>query len=366
MGQHLFKVNLETVDSIDNSTVFLSSSDTDDLSFFYSSTLPVETTTSPVEYETSSQIPNCKSLFIKQIQNHLAVLTNSAELKELNTQINDILIGNVLLSISNCYKKAMREITDILENQQRLQTSLMSKVNEEEYAILSIFAKPFVDSSSKDKNTSSAETEVETDGERQLRLAKQKQQKAELQAQQISYFALQSLTSVLLILMKSAEKNDPAVVQQILVLTNQLCEQIPMNSLSPIESSSNYSGFLFKSLKPLITYIDEVSLTKDPIVVKEAKKILLSFAIAKGSFRDILPVLYRLIFETSDVYNVRGLFLQLNNGLTLAIDQREKEKQQTTSIQNIDSDGELEQDETTSKNLFLFMESLQEYKQIFR
>ena len=37
-------------------------------------------------------------------------------------------------------------------------------------------------------------------------------------------------------------------------------------------------------------------------------KILLSFAIAKGSFKDILPLLSKLIFNTIDIYNAQGIY----------------------------------------------------------
>ena len=70
------------------------------------------------------------------------------------------------------------------------------------------------------------------------------------------------------------------------------------------ESSINNS--LFKSLEPLINYINELSLSTDLFISKQTIKILLSFSIAKGSFKDILYLLNKLIFNTNEIFYVQN------------------------------------------------------------
>ena len=147
MGQQLFKVQLEISDSAKtdgdiapNSDAILSASGKDDISFFFPLKMSATTTTtSPIESSSTSP----ETIFIKQIQNQLALLTKSAELKQIDDQINEILTGNVSPFVETCYKTAMKEITDHFEKQQRLQTSLTNKFKEDNYANVSIFAQPF-------------------------------------------------------------------------------------------------------------------------------------------------------------------------------------------------------------------------------
>ena len=279
MGQQLFKSHLELFNSIKiddtklKSNLISSEDDGDDINFFV---CPKSIT----ESDDHHPVISSKKLFTKRNQDQLFLLTKSITLEEIDTQINELLIKNVFIFIENCYKQTMQQIKDISDNQQRLQISLTNKIQEEKLNNKSIFH-------NQDK-------------------------KKENKSQQLSYFAIQSLSSVLLILIKSVEKNDPTIIHQILTLTYELCEQIPMKSLS----LTNNSNFLFKSLKPLINYINSLSLSNDPIISKQILRILLSFAIAKASFKDILPLLSRLIFDTVEIYDAQGIFVQLNDGLT--------------------------------------------------
>jgi hypothetical protein len=312
MDQQLFEVNWNTFHS--NETPLncddLSSDNTqEDISFFFPLQID-ETMTNTIEFGIDRSISSSETVFINQIRNHLIRLTKSAELEEIHSQINKILIDNVLPCLTSCYEGAIEEIKIILENQHQLQKSLTNKFKEDEYENRSIFAQSFVHVTSRTASFTHGETD------HPLKITKQK---ARFQDQQVSYFAVQSLTSILLLLIKSAEKNDPTMVLQIVTLTSQLCEQLPMGFLS----SSPSNIFLFRSLRPLTNYINELALTKDPIISNQAIKVLLSFSIAKVSFKEILPLLDRLIFDTTDIYDVRSLFSHLNSSLTEKIDERE-------------------------------------------
>jgi hypothetical protein len=60
----------------------------------------------------------------------------------------------------------------------------------------------------------------------------------------------------------------------------------------------------------------------------------------------MLSLLNKLIFNTTDVYHVQGLIIQLNNGLTETINEWEKQKEQLVN-DNESNEG----DNTTSKEL---------------
>ncbi|CAF3851995.1 unnamed protein product [Rotaria sordida] len=227
MGQQLSHVNEKLLSMTNNDSTQLTSdaiiadSGKDDI-------LTLLNVRNPLESNGSNPIPVSERFHTKQIQTHLFQLTNSVEHKAINLEIYDILFENVFKNdLASHSQKTINEVEAILNQQQKLQTALMKKIQEEKNANQSIFNKD----------------------------------KAERQAQQLSYFAIQSLTSILLILIKSAEKHDPTIVQQILTLASQLCEQMPMKCLSFATNGT----FLVKSLKPLTTYISDLSSQEDPI-----------------------------------------------------------------------------------------------------
>ncbi|CAF1319385.1 unnamed protein product, partial [Rotaria sordida] len=194
MGQQLSHVNEKLLSMTNNDSTQLTSdaiiadSGKDDI-------LTLLNVRNPLESNGSNPIPVSERFHTKQIQTHLFQLTNSVEHKAINLEIYDILFENVFKNdLASHSQKTINEVEAILNQQQKLQTALMKKIQEEKNANQSIFNKD----------------------------------KAERQAQQLSYFAIQSLTSILLILIKSAEKHDPTIVQQILTLASQLCEQMPM------------------------------------------------------------------------------------------------------------------------------------------
>ncbi len=132
-------------------------------------------------------------------------------------------------------------------------------------------------------------------------------------------------------LLESVQKSDSHIVHQMLNLTNQLVEQIPLKYLSP--DVYKRSNNLFKSLKPLTNYIQELSIHSDidPIAANQSIKILFNFSVIKASFKDILPLIRKLVFNTNDIFDIRKLLVKLNKYLTMTIDRFEKEKQ-TTSV----------------------------------
>ncbi|CAF3200290.1 unnamed protein product, partial [Rotaria sp. Silwood2] len=333
MGQQLFKVHLNIDDNIQvDSDTILSMANKYDISFFFplkSSDTKLDST----ELNNDKQISNTQTEFVLQIRNDLALLTKLVEWERINTEINDILMNNVFTFLVDQNKKVMEEINNRLTYKQHLQTLFMKKLKDDTYDNVSILSHSLTDCSSENATTSSTQTEDH-----------HQQQNTKHQFKQLSYFAIQSLTSFLFILIKSAEKNDPTIIHEILTLASQLCEQLPMKCLSSTNS------FLFKSLKPLIDYIHELSSTADPIISKQALKILLNFSIVKGSFKDIFSLLSKLIFNTTDIYNVQGLVIQLNNNLTETLNQWEKEKQ--TSISEEKSDSKIDNgDNTISKEI---------------
>ncbi|CAF1262290.1 unnamed protein product [Rotaria sordida] len=328
MGQQLFKVHFDIVDNtVDNSEIISSDPIKDDIRFFFPLKFSSDSINNQTELNNDQQISKSQIEYIKQIQNSLFRLTKSVHWGKINTEINEILMNNIFTSIIEQNKKIMKEIENHLVYKQHLQTSLINKLKEENDANLSIFEQPFIDASSENNDNSDNQEE-----------------KTKYQPEQLSYFAIESLTSILLILIQSVEKNDPIIIHKILTLISRLCEQLPMKCLSTT------NNFLFKSLEPLIYYIHELSLTTDPIITKQAIKIQLNFSIAKGSFKDILSLLKKLIFNTTDIYNVQTLFLQLNKGLTETINKWEKQKKQLTNEEKIDSNSE-QDDNTISKEL---------------
>ena len=286
MGQQLFKAHLDTVEQTVlkqpefDPDAILSNRTPDDISFFLPNKSAADLPSDASEANTARPIATAQIEYIKQIRQQLALLTQPSPWPVLD--------GEVLTSLVDLHRSVVANMERDLTNRTQLQALLRQKFEADRQSETSIFAQPLT--------VTSAD-----------------------QSQQLSYFAVQSLISILLVLIKSAEKNDPNLVQQILALAGQLCVQLPMKSLS----SAKNSEFLFKSLKPLISYIQDLSLTSDPILAKQATIILLTFSVGKGSLQDILPLLCPLVFNTTDVYPAQGLCLQLNNGLAETLKTRE-------------------------------------------
>lgn len=329
MGQQLFKAHFEINDNfeIDSDTIS-SITGQDDISYFFPSK---SSDIKPHSHEFNNNDQNSHSHIesIKRTRHDLSLLTKLIKWEEINSEINDILMNNVFNLLVEQNKQIIKDVNERLTYTKQLQTSFMKKLKDDTYNNISIFAQSCIVNSSDD-----TATETEDD----------KNKKSKLLSKQLSYLGIQSLSSILLVLIKSAEKNDPVIVNEILTLTSELCEQLPMKCLS----SDNI--FLFKSLKPLTNYIQQLTLASDPIISKQATKILLSFFVAKGSFKDILSLLNKLVFNTNDIYLVHGLIIQLNDGFTKNLNELEKLKQSSNSNEKLDADFD-DDTETTPEDL---------------
>ena len=268
MGQEFCKAHLDNNEnSLINSNTISFDDMEDDIHFLYPQGIP--------------QISKLQIDYVKQIRNHLFQLSESTSWKEMNNQIKDKFLPEIDGFLVNQVNQSSQALTDLADYQEQLKTSLEAKLKADENRTTSIFASLPIGS---------------YDG-------------GEQKTKQLSCFAIQSLTSILLLLIKSAEKNDRILIHQILTLTNQLCEQLPMNCLA---SNDN---LLLKSLEPLTKYIEELSSSTDPMICKQTTCIRLCLSIAKGSLEDLLVLLNELIFNTTEIWDMRGLLIQMNQSL---------------------------------------------------
>ncbi|CAF3325918.1 unnamed protein product [Rotaria socialis] len=282
------------------------------------------------DQKSSIEFPITKQTLSKQIRQDLFLLTNSSAVDELNTKIANI-ITQVFDRIATTNANLQNAIQSINDKQQQLKNSYAEKLNDDKNITTSIFAQSFNDSAN--SNNASSENKKELH---------------QFQAEQLSFFAVQSLISMLMMLLKSIHQYDSTIVHQMLNLTNQLIEQIPLNYLSPdiYKQSSN----LFKSLKPLTNYIHELSkhTEVDPIAASQSIKILLNFSVIKASLKEALPLIRSLMFNTTDTYDIRRLFIELNNDLTKTMDQIEKEKQTRSETTTTPQGGAANSNETST------------------
>ncbi|CAF3055967.1 unnamed protein product [Rotaria sp. Silwood2] len=334
MGQHLSIVNQQIVDWTNEDEMALDSNSItfangkENINLFLSMKTLSDPSTNQTQYNSNNQMLSSERSLIKQIQNHLLLLTKTHEFTETNTKVNKILMENSFVLVADHYRKALQEIKTIFDKQQQLQKSLRKKLGNDNNTNECIFAESFAESSVTNKNILLTETTTSIHGAQTSTVEEEMQQKAEIETQKFSYFAIQLLTSLLLVSIKANERIDSSIATQIIILASQLFEQIPIRFLSSFELSANSNNLMFKSLKPLINYINELSLSTDPILAAQAVQILLKFSIAQASFHDLLPIISKLIFNTTDIYNVRYLFGQLNNSLTKILTQFEQEKQE--------------------------------------
>lgn len=326
MGQQISSTNLNTLDLFitnnENFDKVLSDDRIEDVHLF----LPLQTidtisknSIASHEPKNSIELPITKQTVIKHIRTHLSLLTTSPGLDRLNTEMATI-IQQVFDSISTTNTNLQSALQAVNDKQKQLKDSLAKKLKDDENATASIFAEQFIESSNSNEtsnNNSTNQTELN-----------------QFRAQQLSFFAVQSLISMLLMLVKSMQKYDATMVHQMLILTNQLVELIPLNYLSPdvYKKSSN----LFKSLRPLTNYITELSLQTDidPLASQQSIKILLNFSIIKSSFKDILPIIKKLIFNKNDIYDIRTLLIELNKNITTMMEQFNKDKQTPIATEN--------------------------------
>ncbi|CAF3541029.1 unnamed protein product [Rotaria sordida] len=221
MGQYLSNVNSQIVEWTNkNETVLspesiVSGNGKESINLFLSIKTLADTTINSTQYDTNNQILNSEKLLIKQIQNYLLLLTKSNEVIEINTKINKILIENGCMPVIDHYQKALQEMKAIFDKQQQLQKSLRKKLDDDNNNDRSIFAESCIESSTKEKNIPPAATTTSIDSAQKSTVA---QQRIEIEAQQFSYFAIQLLTSLLLVSIKANERVDPSITSQIIIL----------------------------------------------------------------------------------------------------------------------------------------------------
>ncbi|CAF3840928.1 unnamed protein product [Rotaria sordida] len=308
MGAQLSKINLKlieltTTDDLTlSSDTIVSSYGKEDINLFLPIKFTTDTKTSLILSDDDCQIFNYENKLIKQIRNHLSLLTNTTEQIAINDEIDHILMKDIYELITNQYQRAMKDIQHIFNTKEELHRTIKEKLDIDKNIDEFISTVPY------------ATTRVEEEKKIEVATTTSKQQQVDVGFQKFLGFSLQMLTSVLLILIRSAEKNDPSIINQILTLANQFCEQIPIERLSSSILSPTTHNLLWKPLQPLTNYINELYLSEDQHVSNQSIKILLSISIAKGSLKDILSILKKLIFNKDNVvYDVRGLLLQMND-----------------------------------------------------
>lgn len=260
-------------------------------------------TNDPTNTDHSELIQISEQQFVHEIQKQIFKSTYSKTWDSIDSEIHGLLIESFRKSLIDYFGEAIEDIETLWTIQNKLKESLKENMANQLNIIQSIFSYRCINSTENNQ-----------------------EQRMKMQLQQVSYFAIQSLSSIILLLIQSVAKTEPTIIHQVLTLTNQLCEQMPMKCLSSSVFTLPTHHFLSKSLKPLSNYITDLSLSNDPIIAKQALQILLHFAIAKGSFGDLLSLLYKLIFDTNNMYDAQGLFIQLNIGLEQTLEELELKK----------------------------------------
>ncbi|CAF4618471.1 unnamed protein product, partial [Rotaria socialis] len=253
--------------------------------------------------KSSNELSITKQTLINHIRNDISVFSNLSGVNEFNTGIAEI-IKKIFDYIETTNTTLRNSMQSTITKQKQLKNSYVEKLKDDENENTSIFSE-ILNNSEKISD--------------------------EQQAKELSFFAVQSFINILLVLLESVQKSDFTIVHQMLSLTIRLVEQIPLNYLSSDVYKRSHN--LFKSLKPLINYMQQLSLQTDidPIAANQSIEILFNFSTVKASFKDILPLIRKLIFNTNDIFDIRKLLIKLNKHLTMTIDRFEKEKQ-TSSV----------------------------------
>jgi hypothetical protein len=250
----------------------------------------------------SNDLSIAKEKLINQIRNDIFISSNLPVINEFNTKMTEI-IKKLLEYIVTQYTNLQNSKQSITDKQIQLKKSYDEKLQDDENATTSVLSEESIDS---EKGSN------------------------EQQLKELSFFAVESLITMILLLLESIQKSDSTIIHQMLILKNQLLEQIPLNYLS--SDIYKRSSPLFKSIKPLTDYIQELLIPTDidPIAANQSIKILFNFSVMKSSLKDILPLIKKLMFNTNDIFDVRTLFVKLNKPLMIRMDKFEKENQNKT------------------------------------
>lgn len=300
MGQQISLTDLKTPDLLETNNQqpkeVLSDDQTENIHLF----LPFEIINEI--NKNSNDLSIAKEKLINQIRNDIFISSNLPVINEFNTKMTEI-IKKLLEYIVTQYTNLQNSKQSITDKQIQLKKSYDEKLQDDENATTSVLSEESIDS---EKGSN------------------------EQQLKELSFFAVESLITMILLLLESIQKSDSTIIHQMLILKNQLLEQIPLNYLS--SDIYKRSSPLFKSIKPLTDYIQELLIPTDidPIAANQSIKILFNFSVMKSSLKDILPLIKKLMFNTNDIFDVRTLFVKLNKHLMLHMEKFEKENQNKT------------------------------------
>lgn len=263
MGQQLFKVDLEKINSTETNSI-QSWSFNDRISSIFPWKID------QIIKNSTERDLNEQNILITKIRNEIFQLTKTNSLQEFDTQMNEI-----ASFIETSHQNSMKTITETWEKQKQLRISFDAKSSQDSQLNSTISS-----STNNDKLVS---------------------------------LAIESLISILLILIKSVERTDPTIVQQILSLSIQLVEQIPMKSFS----NSNF--FFQQSLKPIGNFLEDLSYSSDGFISQRSIEILFHLSLLKCSLKDLFPLFNRFIFDQKNFYNFKNIFSKLNENLSKSI-----------------------------------------------
>lgn len=287
IGQQIYKSYQEAVlcttksNQDLSSNFFLNNNCQSDVGFLFSVKLSADLND---EFKGSRPIGLCESEHIKQIRQQLDEMVQLKSWKDIDEKLNKIVEEDFLPAIENKYKTIKNEMDDYKSEGENLRSLVKKKSSENPNLIY--FQSPNPDENERQK--------------------------------ELSYFGTHALVSILLLLIRSVEKHDASIIRQILHLSMELSQQLPMKCLT----SSTISSSFLETFQPLVTYISELTTKEDRMLAQQAQIVSLSFAIAKGSLKDLLPLLNTLALNKTETYQVAGLCKQLNNALNKILNEK--------------------------------------------
>ena len=303
MDQNLYNVHTEIIDSTSLTTEFtqsvdLRSSHSQENFWFLSNeqhvNLPEKT------FSRDAQIQS-----INTIREHLTALTKCNAWNVIKEQLSETIKTNVTKMIKEYYETIFQEIDHFKKKKEIFR----KRIDE-----------TFEDNRSQTQRLSSGKSSdisIDTKNERMK--------------MELSSFGIRSLISTVLLLIRSAEKHDPSLVDEILVFATELTRQLPVKCLSSYKIDPSW----IKSLEPLIVYMNGLSTRSNPSLVGQAQMILLSMAMAKGSLKDLLPLIMFFFVDKNSTYRVAHLFRRWNEDLSENLQAKQIDSGKKIKISNV-------------------------------